>query len=59
MHCIVTAGATWEPLDQVRRLTNFSTGSLGSALARRLAADGHPVDLLLAESASWNVPESA
>ena len=54
MHCIVTAGATWEPLDQVRRLTNFSTGSLGSALARRLAADGHPVDLLLAESASWH-----
>ncbi|MBN8248993.1 MAG: DNA/pantothenate metabolism flavoprotein domain protein, partial [Verrucomicrobia bacterium] len=23
MRCIVTAGPTWEPLDRVRRLTNF------------------------------------
>jgi phosphopantothenoylcysteine decarboxylase/phosphopantothenate--cysteine ligase len=53
MHCIVTAGATWEPLDRVRRLTNFSTGSLGTTLARRLAAAGHVVDLFLAESIAW------
>lgn len=53
MHCIVTAGATWEPLDQVRRLTNFSTGSLGSSLARELASIGHTVELLLAESVAW------
>ncbi len=33
MKCIVTAGPTFEPLDEVRRLTNFSTGRLGSRLA--------------------------
>ncbi len=58
MHCIVTAGATWEPLDQVRRLTNFSTGSLGSSLARQLATSGHTVELFLADSVAWH-PECA
>lgn len=37
MKCIVTAGPTYEPLDQVRRLTNFSTGTLGTALALSLS----------------------
>ena len=41
MQCIVTAGPTFEPLDKVRRLTNFSTGRLGSELANFLAARGH------------------
>ena len=38
MNCIVTAGPTFEPLDDVRRLTNFSTGRLGTELANFLAA---------------------
>jgi len=38
MNCIVTAGPTYEPLDDVRRLTNFSTGRLGTELANFLAA---------------------
>lgn len=59
MRCFVTAGPTWEPLDQVRRLTNFSTGSLGGELANALAAAGHEVVLLLAESATWRSPLSA
>jgi phosphopantothenoylcysteine decarboxylase/phosphopantothenate--cysteine ligase len=46
MRCIVTAGPTCEPLDQVRRLTNFSTGRLGTQLARFLAGRGHAVTLL-------------
>ena len=46
MHCIVTAGPTYEPIDQVRRLTNHSTGQLGTGLAKRLAAEGHEVTLL-------------
>ncbi len=53
MHCIVTAGPTYEPLDDVRRLTNFSTGRLGSELADFLAAHGHEVTLLLGEQATW------
>tara|TARA_Y100000766_G_C18729858_1_gene518270 strand:+ start:138 stop:800 length:663 start_codon:yes stop_codon:yes gene_type:complete len=46
VRCIVTAGPTYEPIDQVRRLTNHSTGSLGTGLAKRLASDGHEVILL-------------
>ncbi|MGD0537938.1 MAG: phosphopantothenoylcysteine decarboxylase [Verrucomicrobiota bacterium] len=53
MNCLVTAGPTVEPLDQVRRLTNFSTGRLGGELADHLVARGHHVTLLLAESATW------
>ena len=52
MHCIVTAGPTYEPIDQVRRLTNHSTGQLGTGLAKRLAADGHEVTLLRGCSAT-------
>ena len=52
MHCIVTAGPTYEPIDQVRRLTNHSTGQLGTGLAKRLAADGHEVTLLRGRSAT-------
>lgn len=47
MNCIVTAGPTYEPLDDVRRLTNFSTGRLGTELANFLVAHGHHVTLLL------------
>ncbi len=46
MKCIVTAGPTYEELDEVRRLTNFSTGTLGTGLADYLAALGHEVELL-------------
>lgn len=52
MNCIVTAGPTYEPLDDVRRLTNFSTGRLGTELANFLAARGHNVTLLLGTMAT-------
>jgi len=51
MHCLVTAGPTFEPLDKVRRLTNFSTGRLGVDLAGFLADHNHEVRLLLSEQA--------
>jgi phosphopantothenate---cysteine ligase (CTP) len=47
MKCIVTAGPTYEPLDEVRRLTNFSTGRFGSLLANYLVQQGHEATLLL------------
>jgi phosphopantothenate---cysteine ligase (CTP) len=53
MNCLVTAGPTIEPLDDVRRLTNFSTGRLGTELANFLAARGHRVTLLRSESATY------
>jgi phosphopantothenoylcysteine synthetase/decarboxylase len=40
---IVTTGPSFEPIDEVRRLTNFSTGELGVRLANHLAASGREV----------------
>jgi len=59
MKCVVTAGPTYEPLDEVRRLTNFSTGKLGSGLANFLAAQGHDVILLLGHYASYRGDQKA
>src|SRR5436190_104781 len=53
MNCIVTAGPTYEPLDQVRRLTNMSTGRLGTELANFLVNRGHTVTLLIGEQATY------
>src|SRR6267154_215874 len=53
MNCIVTAGPTYESLDNVRRLTNFSTGRLGSELATFLSARGHEVILLIGQQATF------
>jgi phosphopantothenoylcysteine synthetase/decarboxylase len=52
MHCVVTAGPTYETMDNVRRLTNFSTGRLGTELANFLTECGHQVTLLIGEQAT-------
>jgi len=59
MRCLVTAGPTCEPLDQVRRLTNFSTGRLGTELAGALTRAGHEVILLVSANATWSGPRHA
>lgn len=59
MKCIVTAGPTYEPLDDVRRLTNFSTGRLASELANFLVAKGHDVTLFLGAQATHRVESRA
>jgi phosphopantothenate---cysteine ligase (CTP) len=46
MRCLITCGPTYEKLDEVRRLTNFSTGKLGIGLANLLHRAGHEVTLL-------------
>jgi phosphopantothenoylcysteine decarboxylase/phosphopantothenate--cysteine ligase len=53
MRCIVTAGPTYESLDNVRRLTNFSTGRLGSELVNFLDSRGHEVLLLIGQQATY------
>ena len=53
MNCLVIAGPTHEPLDAVRRLTNFSTGKLGVELANHLTAQGHEVTLFVGEQATY------
>ena len=48
---IVTAGATIEPIDPVRYITNHSTGKMGYAIAEELAARGASVKLITGRTA--------
>jgi phosphopantothenoylcysteine synthetase/decarboxylase len=43
MRAIVTCGPSYVPIDQVRRITNFSSGALGSILCDALSGAGHEV----------------
>jgi phosphopantothenoylcysteine synthetase/decarboxylase len=43
MRIVITSGPSYEPLDKVRRLSNFSTGELGTLLAEGFADAGHTV----------------
>ena len=52
MNVIVTTGPSYEPIDEVRRLTNFSTGELGVLLANQLAKSGCQVTCLRGVSAT-------
>jgi len=46
MHLLVTAGPTREYLDDVRFISNASTGAMGYAVAEAAAAKGHSVVLI-------------
>ena len=48
---VVTAGATSEPMDPVRYITNHSTGKMGYAIARACMLRGAQVTLLSAQTA--------
>ena len=47
MKILVTAGATWSKIDDVRILTNRFTGKTGLYLARELKKKGHIVNLVI------------
>lgn len=51
MRILLTSGATREPIDSVRFLSNVSTGRTGALLADALTARGHTVTLLHGEAA--------
>ncbi|HTG45306.1 MAG TPA: phosphopantothenoylcysteine decarboxylase [Verrucomicrobiae bacterium] len=53
MRILVTLGPSCEPLDAVRRLTNFSTGKLGTELANYLTDAGHEVTALRGHYSTW------
>ena len=59
MNIIVTCGPGFEPIDEVRRLTNFSTGELGVRLAETLAEAGHAVHCLKGSGATFRDPGAA
>lgn len=52
MKILVTSGATREPIDAVRFLSNVSTGRTGALLADALEERGHAVTLLHGEAAA-------
>src|SRR5207253_10574453 len=56
MKIIVTCGPSYEPIDQARRMTNFSTGRLGIALANALADQGWEVICFKGEQATCADP---
>ena len=51
MKILITSGATREPIDAVRFLSNVSTGATGAALAELIARHGHAVTLLSGQGA--------
>lgn len=53
---VVTAGATSEPMDPVRYITNHSTGKMGYAVARACMLRGADVTLLSAQTSLRPVP---
>ena len=56
---LITAGATQEPLDPVRFLSNYSTGKMGFALARECARRGAQVTLVAGATTIPTPPNAA
>lgn len=56
MKVVVTCGPSFEPIDQARRITNFSTGRLGIALSNAFTARGWEVACLKGEQATCTDP---
>ena len=52
LRVLITSGGTVEPIDDVRVLTNTSTGRTGALLAEYFSRRGHAVTLLRARSAA-------
>lgn len=57
MDVIVTAGGTAEPIDDVRAVTNFSTGRFPIEIARAFAARGETVTVLASREAGLRIGE--
>ncbi len=47
---LVTAGPTYEPIDPVRYIGNYSSGKMGIAIAEALAEEGADVTLILGQA---------
>lgn len=56
MKIIITCGPSYEPIDQARRITNFSTGKLGITLANAFTSQGWEVHCLKGEQATCTDP---
>jgi phosphopantothenate---cysteine ligase (CTP) len=52
-HVVITCGPGHEPLDAVRRITNFATGEIGALMAAEFARTGYSVTCLHGEGSRW------
>lgn len=52
----ITCGPAYEPIDKVRRITNFSTGEIGTVLARAFLEAGFEVVCFRSEAATFPAP---
>lgn len=57
LYFTVTAGGTQSPIDEVRAVTNFSTGSTGIQLTEHLLALGHRVHLIKSARTTAQEPD--
>lgn len=55
----ITCGPAFEPLDKVRRLTNFSTGEIGAVLAETFLRAGFEVVCFRGEASAFPAPGGA
>jgi phosphopantothenoylcysteine decarboxylase/phosphopantothenate--cysteine ligase len=55
----ITCGPAYEPLDSVRRITNFSTGEIGTVLTEAFLQAGFEVICFRGEAASFPAPSGA
>ena len=56
MRIVITSGPSYEPIDQVRRFSNSSTGELGTLLAEGFAGAGHNVICFRGVSSTFAAP---
>jgi phosphopantothenate---cysteine ligase (CTP) len=58
MKVFITGGPSSEPIDEVRLITNRSTGELGIVLAEAFRQRGHQVNLFLGRLSQFRHPEA-
>jgi phosphopantothenate---cysteine ligase (CTP) len=59
MRVVITGGPSSEPIDNVRLITNRSTGELGVILAQAFQQSGHEVSLFLGRLSQFRLPKAA
>jgi phosphopantothenate---cysteine ligase (CTP) len=59
MNVVITGGPSSEPIDDVRLITNRSTGELGVILAQAFRQGGHDVSLFLGRLSQYRHPQAA
>ena len=59
MNVVITGGPSSEPIDQVRLITNRSTGELGVILAEAFWRRGHQVTLFLGRLSQFRHPQAS